>query len=169
MRAQEETTNGSAMKFRLGNADFTVMRTLLTVDKLKLDPMNPRLGYMLRANKKGPTVSDKELHKALWDLDLAINNNPKFLAAVKLKEELLGRRQWDEENSLLRDFVTRQIQHEQGREGPPFGRPAASMILPNLQGPRGFAESFDEESPIRPATAQPHGPPATAPANGEMP
>src|SRR5689334_22235780 len=69
MRSNDQPSNGSALRFRLGNADFTVMRQFTPIDKLKLDPLNPRLGYLLRANKKGPTASDKELHKALWDLD----------------------------------------------------------------------------------------------------
>jgi hypothetical protein len=62
-------TNGSVLKFRLGNADFEVSRELWTIDRLKLDPNNQRLGYLLRQHKKGPTVSDKELHKLLWDID----------------------------------------------------------------------------------------------------
>jgi hypothetical protein len=68
MRGPEEVGT-STLKFRLGNADFSVERTLLDVGKLSLDPTNPRLGYYLRHQKKGPTASDKELHKALWDLD----------------------------------------------------------------------------------------------------
>src|SRR6266480_438311 len=61
--------NGSTLKFRLGNADFEVNRELWAVEKLKLDPNNQRLGYLLRQHKKGPTVSDKELHRMLWDID----------------------------------------------------------------------------------------------------
>ena len=55
------------LSFRLGNADFAVTRQLWSVDKLKLDATNPRLGYILRAAKKGPTTSDKELQKILWE------------------------------------------------------------------------------------------------------
>jgi hypothetical protein len=66
---QEQSGNGSILRFRLGNADFEVNRTLWTVDKLKLDPKNQRLGYLLRQHKKAPSVSDKELHKMLWDID----------------------------------------------------------------------------------------------------
>jgi hypothetical protein len=57
------------LRFRLGNADFEVTRDLWSVENLRLDPTNPRLGYMLRQHKKGPTASDKELHKIIWDLD----------------------------------------------------------------------------------------------------
>jgi hypothetical protein len=70
MTAQREVSgNGSILRFRLGNADFEVTRELWPVEKLKLDPNNQRLGYLLRQHKKAPTVSDKELHKLLWDID----------------------------------------------------------------------------------------------------
>ena len=65
----DATENGSTLKFRLGNADFSVVRKLWPVEKLKLDWNNPRLSYMLRQQKKAPTVNDKDLHKLLWDLD----------------------------------------------------------------------------------------------------
>jgi hypothetical protein len=70
MAGQKGTTNnGQILRFRLGNADFEVTRDIWEVDDLRLDPTNPRLGYMLRALKKGPTASDKDLHKILWELD----------------------------------------------------------------------------------------------------
>jgi len=65
----EPTGNGSILTFRLGNADFEVTRELWNVEKLKLDPNNQRLGYLLRQHKKGPSAIDKELHKMLWDID----------------------------------------------------------------------------------------------------
>src|SRR5262245_6013079 len=61
--------NGNVLMFRLGNADFAVNRELWGVERLKLDGTNPRLGYMLRASKKGPTTSDKDLQKMLWEFD----------------------------------------------------------------------------------------------------
>jgi hypothetical protein len=66
---REPIGNGNVLSFRLGNADFEVSRELWSVDKLRLDPGNQRLSYLLRQHKKGPTVSDRELHKMLWDLD----------------------------------------------------------------------------------------------------
>lgn len=69
MGAREQSTNGNILKFRLGNADFEVSRELWNVEKLKLDPGNQRLGYLLRQNRKGPTISDRELQKMLWDID----------------------------------------------------------------------------------------------------
>jgi hypothetical protein len=67
--ADHNAGNGNVLNFRLGNADFSVTRELWTVEKLKLDPTNPRLGFILRASKKGPTASDKDLQKILWELD----------------------------------------------------------------------------------------------------
>jgi type IV pilus assembly protein PilQ len=100
--------------------------------------------------------------KALWDLDLAINNNPKFLAAVKLKESLLCRREWDEDNTSIRGYLERQIQREQGRDLPPYGRPAPQLILPELKGPNGFDESpSDRPKAEKPsASANPANEPA---------
>jgi len=65
----QQPVNGSILTFRLGNADFQVTRELWDVKKLKLDPSNQRLGYLLRQNKKGLAVEDKELHGMIWDID----------------------------------------------------------------------------------------------------
>ena len=54
MKTREESTNSSILRFRLGNADFEVNRELWSVENLKLDPGNPRLGYLLRQHKKAP-------------------------------------------------------------------------------------------------------------------
>lgn len=69
MTKRDQTQNGATLTFRLGNADFAVTREAWPVDKLKLDPANPRLGYLLRQNKKGAPVTDKELAEMLWDID----------------------------------------------------------------------------------------------------
>ena len=78
------------------------------------------------------------LSSALWDLDLAINNNPKFLAAIRLKEQLLDRRAWDEEGSAVRGFVLRQIMKDRGVVTPFFGRPGPPFDFLPLEGPNGF-------------------------------
>lgn len=52
---------------RLGNQDFPVKRVQFPVDGLKLDPGNPRLGFLLRKNTLPAT--DLELQTMLWDLD----------------------------------------------------------------------------------------------------
>lgn len=69
MNSQKETNLSTELTFRLGNADFCVARERWPVEKLKLDANNPRLGYALRQQKKGQAVTEKELHKMLWDLD----------------------------------------------------------------------------------------------------
>jgi hypothetical protein len=61
--------------------------------------------------------------QALWDLDLAINNNPKLLVAIKLKEELINKRQWEEDDSSIRSYLLREIAKEEGIDAPIFGRP----------------------------------------------
>jgi hypothetical protein len=66
---REAANNGNVLKFRLGNADFEVTRDLWPVEKLKLDPANQRLGYLLRQHKKASVATDAELHKMLWDID----------------------------------------------------------------------------------------------------
>lgn len=64
-----------------------------------------------------------DIDKALWDLDMALNNSPTFTAALKKKEQVLGRRQWEEDNTSIRDFVGRMIMKEHGTVVPQYGRP----------------------------------------------
>jgi len=85
--------------------------------------------------------------RALWDLDLALNNNPKFLAAIKLKEQLLDKREWDDDTGAIRGFLTELIMKERGQVTPMFGRPGPPFEFPLLQGPSGFQEG--EDSPRR--------------------
>lgn len=68
-RQTGEAKSANNLEFRLGNANFVVSRQLWPVEKLKLDPQNPRLGYLLRQHKKAPTANDKELHRVVWDMD----------------------------------------------------------------------------------------------------
>jgi len=68
-QGKQKEQNGTTMKIRLGNTDFEVRREVWPVEKLVLDPTNPRLGYLLRQYKKGAPTTDKELHKMLWDID----------------------------------------------------------------------------------------------------
>lgn len=84
-------------------------------------------------------VEKGRIGKAIWDLNLAINNHPQFLAAIRLKEQLVDRRAWDEESSEIRGFLDRLIMKEQGIMATPFGRPGPiSNPYPALQGPSGF-------------------------------
>src|SRR5437016_1225123 len=65
----DDSSNGTTMRVVLGNADFAVVRRPVDVCKLRLDPQNPRLGYLLRQNRKGIPTTDDALHKMLWDID----------------------------------------------------------------------------------------------------
>ena len=83
--------------------------------------------------------------KAMWDLDLAINNNPKMLAAIKLKEKLLDKRKWGDEGSSIRTFISEEVMKEQGVIKPVFGRPGPPFEYPAIKGPYGFDDgAFDE-------------------------
>ena len=75
-----------------------------------------------------------DLEKALLNVRMALHNNPKHLAALKLKERLLGRRLWDDEGTRMRTFVLDLIRHEQDSSGAEsqdelFGRPRLDLDL----------------------------------------
>jgi len=84
--------------------------------------------------------------QALWDARLAAYLNPKFLAAIKLVEDLTDRRVWDDDASSMRDFVALQIQQEQGEVQPRYGRPDPRTLppAPGLRGPTGFESEPNE-------------------------
>jgi hypothetical protein len=69
MKAVADLSNGTSLTFPLGGEIFTVRRKLWKVADLRLDPKNPRLGYLLRTHKKGVPAKDGELHAMLWDID----------------------------------------------------------------------------------------------------
>jgi hypothetical protein len=98
-----------------------------------------------------PFLSD---YRRVWDLDLAINNNPKFLAAIKLKEKLLQKRSWDEDSSAIRDFVAEQFNREHGGFEPRYGRPGLPWGCPSLEGPTGFDDGDVKPTPPPAAPGQ---------------
>ncbi len=53
---------------------------------------------------------------ALWHNKLAIHNRPSFVDAIKLREELLQKREVDYEGSLIRNFLHEKILEEQGQK-----------------------------------------------------
>ena len=85
-------------------------------------------------------------NRALWDLNLAINNNPKFIAAIKLKEQLLDKRAWDEDSASTRDFIRRQIMRETGTVVPLYDRPGGPPCLPLLDAPCGYEDGKPAEN-----------------------
>lgn len=66
---------------------------------------------------------------ALLNARLALHNQPKHLAAIKLEERLLHQRLWDDEGSRMRTFIWNLIRPERQAQGisepPVFGRPQA--------------------------------------------
>jgi type IV pilus assembly protein PilQ len=73
-------------------------------------------------------VSRGNRDKALWHLNLALHNNARFMPAVKLKENLLGRRAWEEAGTTSRTFLYRLISQDRGYNLPAFGRPMPPAV-----------------------------------------
>ena len=97
--------------------------------------------------------------KALWYLNCATNLNPKFIEAIKLKEELTGREVTAVDNSTIRGFVSRQILAEAVTPPPAIpaepvrGTTPAGTSTPTAHAPSSHAdESAETETP-----AWPHG------------
>jgi hypothetical protein len=67
--AEQNVANDASglQTIRLGNQDFSVRRVSFEVDRLKLDPNNPRLGFLL--SQRSLPATDPDLHEMLWDLD----------------------------------------------------------------------------------------------------
>ena len=83
---------------------------------------------------------------ALWDLRLALHNQPRLLSAIKLKEEIEQRRVWDDDASVSRMFLPHLILQETapGAEGEWFERPHPPFSKPQqLLGPSGFDQGSE--------------------------
>lgn len=85
------------------------------------------------------------LNKAVWDLNLALNNNPKFLAAITLREELMDKRHWVEDDSSVRGLLMRQINREHGIQAPLFNRPGPPFDLEGVARPTGSNGEMEVE------------------------
>jgi type IV pilus assembly protein PilQ len=96
--------------------------------------------------------SSGHTNKALWDVELSLHNSPRHLDALKLKEKILGRRDWDSEASSIRHFVMDRINEEGGKPTPPFGRPTAPPFKTpdEIDGPTGV-EDDDPDEPTKTA------------------
>jgi type IV pilus assembly protein PilQ len=68
-----------------------------------------------------------DTEKALWHLNMALHNHPRFVPATQVKEQIRKKRDWDEETSGGRLFLHRLIARERGQVGPFFGRPGPSF------------------------------------------
>lgn len=61
--------------------------------------------------------------RALASVDLALRNHPRFVSAIKLREEINQAREWEDDASIARNFIARLIMRERGIDAVPFGRP----------------------------------------------
>lgn len=62
--------------------------------------------------------------RALWSVRMALQNQPRFLSAIKLREEIEQSREWDDEGSITWSFIQELIMQEQGTVTPVFDRPS---------------------------------------------
>ena len=91
---------------------------------------------------------------ALWDAQMALNNHPRHIDAIKLNEKLLGQRDWASEASSVRHYIMDRINEERDVTAPPFGRPFAPPFeFPKeIEGPTGV-EDDDTEDAVLPSGA----------------
>lgn len=67
---------------------------------------------------------------AMWHLNLAVYTRPTFVAARRLREQILSEREWDVASIGGRAFLHSLITREKGYELPMFGRPAIETSKP---------------------------------------
>jgi len=60
---------------------------------------------------------------ALWNVQMALLNQPRFLSAIKLKEDIVEAREWDDEGSVTRAFLNELVAPEGTEGASPFDRP----------------------------------------------
>src|SRR5262249_31620800 len=66
--------------------------------------------------------------RALLNVRMALHNHPRHLAAIKLKEELLGRTNWDDDGSRIRSLAHEMI-------GPQSRQPVDQVLQAWLRPP----------------------------------
>jgi len=71
---------------------------------------------------------------ALWNTQMALVNQPSFLSAIELREEIEQAREWDDDGSITRAFIWDLIMQEQGSVKPRFDRPDSSQEQSGVQG-----------------------------------
>ncbi len=76
--------------------------------------------------------AEGDLDRALWDLRLSLHNFPRFIPAIKLREEIMQQRDWEDEGSVTREFIARLVMEgvEPGSAQPRFARPALPSATP---------------------------------------
>jgi hypothetical protein len=115
-------------------------------------------------------LDSEQPEKALWEVEMALSLDPRFVEARRLKERLTGQRQYWPNGSVLDEMVDVMVEQQLGvqpdyRERPlaPNPRPAAPMPLDNPM-PRAVGEaeqtepaSADQASTDDGQTAEPAG------------
>jgi type IV pilus assembly protein PilQ len=109
-------------------------------------------------NKPNPDRS-----KAMWNLDMATNLNPKYAEAIALKEKLSGKEATSSDNAVLRGFLRKRVQAESAL--PPSTRPASIR----LSEPRARRMEGGGDGPAATATPTPAPVAATAAAPAPTP
>lgn len=61
--------------------------------------------------------------RASWNVQMCLHNYPRFLSAIKLKEEIEQARNWEEDGTIGRDAVYELIRRENGIDSRVLGRP----------------------------------------------
>lgn len=64
-----------------------------------------------------------QLEKALWNVRMALHNQPRFIAAIDLKEEIEQAREWEEDGAVTREFIWDIISNDRQDGDFRFGRP----------------------------------------------
>ncbi|MEK6644862.1 MAG: secretin N-terminal domain-containing protein [Planctomycetota bacterium] len=92
--------------------------------------------------------SSGDTNKALWDVQLSLHNSPRHIDAMKLKEKILGQRDWASESTSIRHYIMDRINDEAGEPKPPFGRPTAPpfTVPDEIDGPSGVEDDDNYES-----------------------
>ncbi|MFQ5591652.1 MAG: hypothetical protein ACE5HE_10850, partial [Phycisphaerae bacterium] len=68
--------------------------------------------------------------RALWDVRMALHNDPSFVSAIELQEEILAKREWEDDGTATRDFIHRLIMKSQGLDKADFDRPVPPFTCP---------------------------------------
>jgi len=55
--------------------------------------------------------------RALWNVQMCLHNYPRFLSAIKLKDEIEQTRDWEDDATIGRDFVYQLIRRAKGIDG----------------------------------------------------
>ena len=74
-----------------------------------------------------------QLDAALLNARMSLHNQPRHVPALKLREDLLARRVWDEDGTRMRTFIWNLIDPAQGPTPPRFGRPPDEGLPPEAE------------------------------------